>query len=143
MWQILAREFPPLHGDDRLPQPAARTPTGPHLSKHHVPEIHQRTAVREALVEEDVVEVGVAVAKGERLRKESAEDAPLAAEHERRPLEHLGVVIAEACREGLEARTLKVTPDVATRACVVVRVRRPLERVAPRVPPPACVQPGE
>ena len=114
-----------------------------HLSKHHVPKVHKRTAIGEALVEEDVIEVSVAVAEGERLGKEPTEDLPLATEHERRPVQNRCIGLAEACRESLEARSLEVPPDVAHRAGEVARVRSPFERCALGVPPPAGVQAGE
>ena len=131
-------------------RPAARTEEEGHveqrLGEHHVGVVDEGAAAREAIREEDVVEVRVAVHEGEGRRR------ALLDHERRRPGEQLGpreerrerLGLPDAHRaEGPRERVGEVLPREEEAPQALVGVQRPLQRRLAWMIPPARVQPAQ
>eukprot|EP00964_Phaeocystis_antarctica_P058703 scaffold34818_cov68-Phaeocystis_antarctica.AAC.2 len=116
------------------------------LSKHHVGVVDEGAAAWEALCEEDVVEVRVAVDEGEGRRGTLLDDERRGPGEELSPVEERreGLRLPDAHRaEGLGERVGEVLPREEEAPQALVGVQRPLQRRLAWMVPPARVQPSE
>jgi len=75
----------------------------PHLREHHVTKVDEADAAREALVEEDVLDVRIAMRHGERRLEELLDDVPMAAPELGHPFDYGRVHVAVDFSECLHA----------------------------------------